>query len=40
MIAYMSFKKQTDSTAFQILVAQAALKIDTEAGHHIFAGAT
>jgi len=28
-IAYTSFKKQTDSTAFQIQVAKAALKIDT-----------
>ena len=28
-IAYTSFKKQTDSTAFQIQVAKAAMKIDT-----------
>ena len=28
-IAYTSFKKQTDSTAFQMQVAKAALKIDT-----------
>lgn len=28
-IAYTSFKKQTDSTAFQIQVAKAALKVDT-----------
>ncbi|MGJ7512497.1 acyl-CoA dehydrogenase family protein [Variovorax sp. GT1P44] len=28
-IAYTSFKKQTDSTAFQVQIAKAALKIDT-----------
>jgi 3-hydroxy-9,10-secoandrosta-1,3,5(10)-triene-9,17-dione monooxygenase len=28
-IAYTSFKKQTDSTAFQIQVAKAAMKVDT-----------
>lgn len=32
-IAYTSFKKQTDSTAFQIQVAKAAMKVDTAQLH-------